>query len=291
MKSCLSDFSRGGPGRALAGRQRRTCVVGGSRLPQRAATSPWHSCPAPGAGHLLPRTLACLGALGLAAGVLAADPWWQDPLKPDQLSLALRLLLALSVLSLAPALLIMVTSFTRIIVVLALLRSALSTQQTPPNFVLVSLALFLTFFIMYPVLTQINDNALQPYLKHKISYEVAVKAALAPLRDFMLRQTREQDLALFVQLAGLKEPVKPEDLPTQVLLPSFMISELRTAFEMAFVLYLPFVVIDLLVSTLLMSMGMLMLPPVMVSLPLKLLLFVLVDGWHLLAQTLVMSFH
>jgi len=232
----------------------------------------------------------------VAAGVFAAStaaaqtPWWDEPLKPDQLSLALRFVLALAVLSLAPALLIMVTSFTRIIVVLALLRSALATQQTPPNFVLISLALFLTFFIMYPVMVQINGKALQPYMRHEITYQQAIERGMKPLMRFMLRQTREEDLALFVRLAGLKGPLVPEKLPAQVVLPSFMISELRTAFEIAFILYIPFVVIDLLVSTVLMALGMLMLPPVMISLPLKLLLFVLVDGWHLLAETLVMSF-
>ncbi len=229
-------------------------------------------------------------ALSLASAAAAQKPWWEQPLAPDQLSLALRILLALSVLSLAPALLIMLTSFTRIIVVLSLVRSALSTQQTPPNFVLVTLALFLTFFIMYPTLLRVNDAALQPYLVQKISYDQAVAAAMVPVREFLLRQTRERDLALFLRLAGIESPKSPDAVPTQVLLPSFMISELKTAFEMAFVLYIPFVVVDLLVSTVLMSMGMLMLPPVMISLPVKLLLFVLVDGWHLLAQTLVTSF-
>ena len=202
----------------------------------------------------------------------------------------MRLLLILSVLSLAPALLIMLTSFTRIIVVLSLLRSALSTQQTPPNFVLVSLALFLTFFIMYPTAARINNEAIAPYMKGEINYEQAVERGMKPLREFMLRQTREEDIALFVKLAGMKGPLEPDQVPAQVLMPSFMISELRTAFEMAFVLYIPFVVIDLLVSTVLMSMGMLMLPPVMISLPIKLLLFVLVDGWHLLAEALIKSF-
>lgn len=232
---------------------------------------------------------ACL-LLGVQTAARCQEPWWAEPLQPTQLSLALRLLLALSVLSLAPALLIMVTSFTRVVVVLSLVRSALSTQQTPPNFVIVSLALFLTFFIMYPVGVKINEAAIQPYMQGSISYTEALQRALGPLRDFMLRQTREEDLSLFLRLAGSQAPLAPDDIPAQVLLPSFMISELRTAFEMAFVLYIPFVVIDLLVSTVLMSMGMLMLPPVMISLPIKLLLFVLVDGWHLLAETLVTSF-
>ncbi|MBC7286483.1 MAG: flagellar type III secretion system pore protein FliP [Armatimonadetes bacterium] len=231
-------------------------------------------------------------ALLFAASVAAAQktPWWNEPLQPEQLSLALRFTLALAVLSLAPAILIMVTSFTRIVVVLALLRSALATQQTPPNFVLVSLALFLTFFIMYPVATQINTQAVQPYMRREITYEQAIDRCMKPLARFMVKQTRQADLALFARLSGLKEPLDPERLPAQVLLPSFMISELRTAFEIAFVLYIPFVIIDLLVSTILMSLGMLMLPPVMVSLPIKLMLFVLVDGWHLLAEALVMSF-
>lgn len=232
----------------------------------------------------------CVAAVLIAATAFAQTPWWNEPLKPQELSLALKFVIALTVLSLAPALLIMVTSFTRIIVVLALLRSALATQQTPPNFVLISLALFLTFFIMYPVMVQINAQALQPYMRHEISYQEAIQRGMKPLSRFMLKQTREEDLALFVRLAGLKKPLTPEKLPAQVILPSFMISELRTAFEIAFILYIPFVIIDLLVSTILMSLGMLMLPPVMISLPIKLLLFVLVDGWHLLAETLVMSF-
>jgi flagellar biosynthetic protein FliP len=241
---------------------------------------------------MLRRGLTSLAAWLAAGGMaLAQKPWWQQPLSPDQLSLALRLLLGLAVLSLAPALLVMATSFTRIIVVLSLVRSALSTQQTPPNFVLISLALFLTFFIMYPVMVQVNESALQPYLRHQVSYEEALARAVRPLQQFMLRQTRATDLALFMRLARLQPPANPQQLPLHVVLPSFMVSELKTAFEIAFVLYLPFVAIDLLVSTLLMSMGMLMLPPVMISLPIKLLLFVLVDGWHLLAQALVSGFH
>ncbi len=239
----------------------------------------------------LSRLAAAAAFALLPACALAQTPWWRQPLEPQQLSLALRILFALAVLSLAPALLIMLTSFTRIIVVLAILRNALSTQQTPPNFVLISLALFLTFFIMAPVAGQIQKNAVEPYIQGKISYSEALDRGLQPLRSFMLKQTRQSDLELFLQLAGLPRPKSPSDIPMHVLMPSFLISELRTAFEIGFVLYLPFVIIDLVVSSVLMSMGMLMLPPVMISLPIKILLFILVDGWHLLAESLVRSFH
>jgi flagellar biosynthetic protein FliP len=210
---------------------------------------------------------------------------------PQGLTLTVQLLLLLTVLSLAPGILIMVTSFTRVVVVLSFLRSALSLQQTPPNQVLVGLALFLTVFIMAPVWQTVNREALQPYLAGQIDQTQALARAEAPLRDFMLRQTRPADLSLFLRLGGQPRPGKPEDVPLWTLIPAFAISELKTAFQMGFVLFVPFLVIDMVVASTLMSMGMLMLPPMMVSLPFKLLLFVLVDGWDLLVRSLVTSFH
>ncbi len=209
---------------------------------------------------------------------------------PGQVSTSLQLLLLFSVLSLAPALLIMLTSFTRIIVVLSFLRQAMSTQQMPPNQVLISLALFLTYFIMAPVWNQINDKAVAPLLAGKINQAQALQVGSVPLREFMLRQTREKDLALFVSLSHMPAPKNASELPMSTVIPAFMISELRTAFQMGFVIYLPFLIVDMVVSSVLMSMGMMMLPPAMISLPFKILLFVLVDGWHLIVRSLVMSF-
>ncbi len=210
--------------------------------------------------------------------------------QPEQIVLTLRILLGLAVLSLAPALLITLTSFTRIIIVLSFLRSALGTQQTPPNAVLVSFALFLTFFIMQPVLKQANEQGVKPYLAGAVTSEEALAAVGAPLRDFMFRQTREKDLALFVEIAHLPPPATAAEVPFRVIMPSFIVSELKSAFQMGFVLYVPFLVIDIVVASSLMSMGMLMVPPVMISLPVKILLFVMVDGWHLITQSVVLSF-
>ena len=210
---------------------------------------------------------------------------------PQEVALSLQILLTLTVLSLAPSILIMMTSFTRIIVVLSFLRSALATQQMPPNQVLVALALFLTFFTMSPCLDAVNQNALQPFLAGGMGQEDAVKAAMEPMREFMFKQTRENDLALFVNLSEAPRPNGPEDVSTSVLIPAFMISELKTAFQIGFLLYIPFIVIDMVVASTLMSMGMMMVPPVMISLPFKILLFVLVDGWHLVVRSLIMSFN
>ncbi len=196
----------------------------------------------------------------------------------------------LTILAVAPALLMMMTSFTRIVIVLGLTRSALGTQQIPPNQVLMGLALCLTYFTMQPVLGEINDSALQPYVAKKISMDAAVQKALPPVRRFMLRQTRESDLALFVELSHTPRPRTARDVPTFVIVPAFVISELRTAFTMGFIIFLPFLVIDLVVSMVLMSMGMMMMPPMLISLPFKVLLFVMVDGWHLLARALALSF-
>lgn len=204
----------------------------------------------------------------------------------------LQILIILTVLSLAPSILIMVTSFTRIIVVFHFLRTALGTQTTPPNQVLVGLALFITLAIMSPVMTQVNDNAVQPFTKGKITQEQAVEKGLQPIRKFMLKQTRDKDLKLFMEINGQKsEDVETyDDIPTTTVIPAFIISELRAAFIMGFMLYLPFIVMDMVVASTLMSMGMMMLPPTTISLPFKILLFVLADGWNLVVGQLVQSF-
>jgi flagellar biosynthetic protein FliP len=241
--------------------------------------------------------LGALCLLALLAGSLAhAQAPGQfgkllpNPEQPQEMAAALKLLLGLSVLSLAPALLIMLTSFTRIIIVLSFLRSALGTQQTPPNAILVGLALFLTFYIMFPVWQQVDQQALQPYLHGRLKFEAAVDRAAQPLHAFLLRQTREKDIALFLTLGKLPRPARPAQIPMRALVPAFILSELRAGFQIGFVLFIPFVVVDLVVSSVLMSMGMMMLPPVMISLPLKILLFVMVDGWHLITKSLVLSF-
>lgn len=209
---------------------------------------------------------------------------------PKDVVLSLQVLFTLTVLSLAPSILIMMTSFTRIIVVLSFLRSALATQQMPPNQVLVGLALFITFFTMSPYFEQINHNALQPYLAGTISQETAMDEGMKPLREFMLKQTRENDLALFVNLSDGPRPASPDDVPNATLIPAFIISELKSAFQIGFLIYIPFIVIDMVVASTLMAMGMMMVPPAMISLPFKILLFILVDGWHLIIKSLVTSF-
>jgi len=244
--------------------------------------------------------LIFLTALAVAitghAGPAAAQPLpgidlnVQPTDEPAQVVNTVKILLLLTLLSLVPAFLLMMTSFTRIIVVLSLLRSAVGTQQTPPNQVLIGLALFLTIFIMAPVARQVNEQAVQPYLANQISQQQAWDSAYAPLRKFMLRQTREKDLALFVKLSGREKLRNEQDVPAGVLIPAFVISELKTAFQIGFMIYVPFLVIDMVVASTLMSMGMFMLPPVMISLPFKILLFVMVDGWYLVVKTLVESF-
>lgn len=201
----------------------------------------------------------------------------------------LGLMVLLTVLSLAPSLLILTSAFTRIVVVLSFLRSALGTQQAPPNQVIIGLALFLTFFIMAPVYTQINEQALKPLTEGRITQSQALENAAVPLKRFMLENTREKDLALFIRLSGT-EPERPEAVSLTTLTPAFVISELRVAFQIGFLLFIPFIVIDMVVSSILMSMGMFMLPPVMISLPFKLLLFVMVDGWHLVVSSIVDGF-
>jgi len=203
---------------------------------------------------------------------------------------ALEILILMTLLTLAPLLLILATSFTRILVVLHFVRQALGTQQLPPNQLLIGLALFLTFFIMKPALDRANADALQPYLKREITQQEALGRAVVPFKEFMLKQARDEDLALFVRLAGQPRPASPDELPLAVIMPGFVISELRVGFQIGFLIYLPFLIIDMVVASVLMSMGMLMLPPVMISLPFKVLLFVLADGWNLLVRSLVEGF-
>lgn len=210
--------------------------------------------------------------------------------KPEEVVNVVKIVILLTVLTLAPAILIMMTSFTRIVVVMAFLRQALGTQQMPPNQLIVGLSLFLTFFIMSPFLNEINTKALQPYLKNTISQENALDETMRPLRRFMFAQTRDTDLALFIKLAKIQQPKTRADLPSLVLIPAFVISELKTAFQIGFIIYLPFLIIDMVVASVLMAMGMMMVPPVMVSLPFKIMLFVLVDGWQLIVGSIVKSF-
>jgi flagellar biosynthesis protein FliP len=210
--------------------------------------------------------------------------------KPQDVVSVLRIIMMLTVLSLAPAILMMMTSFTRIVVVLSFLRQALGTQQMPPNQIIVGLALFLSFFIMAPTWKAISGNAIEPYLNEKIDQKSAYERAEAPLREFMFNQTREKDLELFLSLSKEAKPKTRTEVPTYVLVPSFIISELKTAFQIGFMLYLPFLVLDMVVASVLMAMGMMMVPPIMISLPFKLLLFVLVDGWELVVGSLVKSF-
>ena len=214
-----------------------------------------------------------------------------DAKAPQQVSDAWQIVFLLTVISLAPALLILMTSFTRIAVVLTFLRTALGTQQAPPNQVLVGLALFLTFFVMKPVWQKINQQALMPYEQHTISSEQFINLGIAPLKDFMLRQTNERDLALFVSMSQDTRPKNAESLSVWTVVPAFVISELKTAFQIGFMLYVPFIIVDMVVASILLSMGMMMLPPVMISLPFKLMLFIMVDGWSLLIGSLVKSFH
>lgn len=230
----------------------------------------------------------------LAAGPsfvpLAKLPLMMGGVESAEPTVAVQIVILLTLLALAPALVIMVTSFSRIIIVLSFLRTAMGTQQMPPNQVLIGLTLFLTVFIMAPVGERINREALQPYLSRQLSQDTALEQAMQPLREFMFKQTREHDLALMVHLARMERPKNRAAVPTHVLVPAYAISELRTAFQIGFVLFIPFLVIDMVVSSVLISMGMLFLPPPVISFPFKLLLFVLADGWHLVVRSLVMGF-
>jgi flagellar biosynthesis protein FliP len=197
----------------------------------------------------------------------------------------------MTLMALAPALVLMMTSFTRILIVLHFLRQALGTQQVPPAQLVVGLALILTFFVMQPTLNRVNDTAIKPYMEKTIDQKTALSNASQPFKDFMLRQVREKDLALFVNLSGQPRPANLSEIGLGVLVPAFVVSELRISFQIGFVLYLPFLIIDMVVSSILLAMGMMMLPPVMISLPFKILLFVMVDGWYLIVESLVKSFH
>lgn len=211
--------------------------------------------------------------------------------EPTNVATTIQLLLVLTVLSLAPSILILMTSFTRIVIVLSFVRQGLATQSMPPNQVLIGLALFLTFFIMAPVFAEVNEQALTPFLNNEIDQAEAFDLAAAPMKEFMAKHTREKDLALFMGYAGLERPASMEDIPLTALIPAFVISELKTAFQIGFLIFVPFLVIDMIVASVLMSMGMMMLPPVMIALPFKILLFVLVDGWYLIVQSLLLSFN
>ncbi|PID25581.1 flagellar type III secretion system pore protein FliP [Sporosarcina sp. P7] len=209
---------------------------------------------------------------------------------PTNVSTSIKMLLLLTVLSLAPAILILMTSFARIIIVLSFVRTALATQQMPPNQVLVGLALFLTFFIMSPVLSQVNEEALTPLFDEEISLDEAYERVSVPFKEFMSQHTRQKDLELFMRYNQMERPDTIEDIPLTMMVPAFALSEIKTAFQMGFMIFIPFLVIDMIVASVLMSMGMMMLPPVMISLPFKILLFVLVDGWYLIIQSLLQSF-
>jgi flagellar biosynthetic protein FliP len=208
---------------------------------------------------------------------------------PEIVSSALQILFLLTILTLAPSILILTTSFARIIIVLSFLRQAMGTQQTPPTQILIGLGLFLTLFVMGPTWTEINEKALQPFLNEEISQTDALKKAEMPLKEFMLRQTREKDLSLFIEISG-ENPTTNEDIDIRSLIPAFIISELKTAFQIGFLIYIPFLILDMVVASILLSMGMMMLPPVLISLPFKLMLFVMVDGWYLTVGSLMRSF-
>ena len=204
---------------------------------------------------------------------------------------SLSIILLITIISIAPALLMLMTSFTRIVIVLGFVRTSLGTQQMPPNQVLVGLALFLTLFIMAPTFSTMNDTALQPYLKGELNQAEALDKAQEPIKTFMFTHTREKDLLLFMKYTGMEKPNNHQEIPLNVLVPAFAISELKTAFQMGFMIFIPFLIIDIIVASTLMAMGMMMLPPVMISLPFKILLFVLVDGWYLVVKSLLLSFN
>jgi flagellar biosynthetic protein FliP len=212
-----------------------------------------------------------------------------DLSKPKELASVVKIFLLMTSLTVLPGLLMVMTSFTRIIIVLSFARKALSFQQMPPNQILIGLALLLTFFVMSPVFKQINENAIQPFMNEDITQMEAFKRGTDSLRSFMARQTREKDIALFFNIAKVERPNSLDDVPNHILMPAFVLSELKTAFQMGFVVYLPFIVIDMIVASVLTSMGMFMLPPMMISVPFKVVLFVLVDGWHLIIQSIVSS--
>lgn len=254
--------------------------------------------------HKMPfrlRSIPLVPLLLLVAGPVAGSLWAQvlpklslavaQSDKPADVVVALQVVFLVTILALAPSILIMGTSFVRIIIVLSFLRRAIGTQTLPPDQIMVGLALFLTLFIMAPVFTQVNNEALQPYLKQELKFDEAVKKAGIPVRNFMLRQVNENDVALFVRISKMPPPRNVDDLPFTVIVPAFITSELKTGFIIGFILFIPFLVIDMIVASVLLSMGMMMLPPVMISMPFKIILFVLIDGWHLIVKQLVMSFN
>lgn len=243
--------------------------------------------------------LLVMFCLGFAQSAWAADPGDSANLlsidlnqnnETGRLSVVLQIFLLMTILSLAPSILVMVTSFTRIAIVLSLLRQAMGSHQMPPNQIIVGLSLFLTFFIMAPVWQTVHKEAYQPYIAEEITANEAFQRAVEPIRKFMIKQTREKDVALLVDVARLPRPKTIDDVPTHVLIPSFIISEIKTAFQIGFMLYVPFLIIDMVVASVLLSMGMMMLPPIMVSMPFKLMIFVLTDGWYLIIGSLVKSF-
>jgi flagellar biosynthetic protein FliP len=236
-----------------------------------------------GAAILVPSTCSAVGLPTITFGV-------EDAKSPEQVSTAIQVLFVLTILSIAPAILLMTTCFTRIVIVLGFIRQAMGTQNMPPTQIIIGLSLFLSFFIMSPTLNTINDKALQPYIKKTISQEQALENAVAPMRVFMFSQVKEEELTLFANITLDNKPFEQNDIPTMTLIPAFMLSELKKAFQMGFMIYIPFLVIDMVVASVLMSMGMMMLPPVIISMPFKLLLFVLVDGWSLIVGSLVQSF-
>lgn len=240
--------------------------------------------------------LVCLSLLAFVPQVHAALSFpninigMQTAQTPQDFSNGIQILIWLTILTLAPSIFIMTTAFVRIVIVLAITRQAIGVGSLPPNQVLISLALILTFFVMSPTLNKINDTAIQPYMKNQITQQAALDKALVPVRDFMFSQTDEKELALFVKMAKIEKPKNMDDVPTYVLIPSFILSELKTAFKIGFVIYLPFLVIDIVISSVLVAMGMMFLPPTMIALPFKLIMFVMIDGWYLIVKSLVEGF-
>lgn len=240
--------------------------------------------------------LLCLSLLGFvpqAYGALSfpnINIGMQTAQTPQDFSNGVQILIWLTILTLAPSIFIMTTAFVRIVIVLAITRQAIGVGSLPPNQVLISLALILTFFVMSPTLNKINDTAIQPYMKNQITQQAALDKAIVPVRDFMFSQTDEKELALFIKMAKIDKPRNMDDVPTYVLIPSFILSELKTAFKIGFVIYLPFLVIDIVISSVLVAMGMMFLPPTMIALPFKLIMFVMIDGWYLIVKSLVEGF-
>ena len=232
---------------------------------------------------LLPDVARAVNLPTLSLGV-------KDAATPQEVSTALQVLFVLTILSIAPAILLMTTAFTRIVIVLGFVRQAMGTQNMPPNQIIIGLSLFLTFFVMSPVFNKINTGALQPYLEQQITQKQALDKAMETMREFMFSQVQESELQLLIDITKKEQPTDRKDISTTILIPAFMLSELKLAFQMGFMIYVPFLVIDMIVASVLMSMGMMMLPPIVISLPFKLLLFVLVDGWHLVVGSLIQSF-